>query len=439
MNALGAVPGHTEQKVSALARLMKRGQSRPRVIQVLARIPVSEWPSEEIRPLAENLVGYLSAMPSSLRTGTEAKAAAALVKSLIPRLPPAVGSELQERLENLDVRVIALGTVPARMIYDKEVLVVQAGRPVEFRFTNSDHMPHNFVIVQPGSLEEVGLLAEATARDPDAQQRHYVPRSDRILLSSRLLQPGQTQALTFDVPRRTGVYPYVCTYPGHWRRMFGALYVVDDLEAYLAHPDSWLAEHPLPIQDELLKMAGRRHEWTFAELIDSVRGMKHGRSFEVGRQLFRVAGCVSCHRLAGEGQVFGPDLAKLDDKKRTADHILESLLDPSVKIDDAFRSWTFVLSSGRTVTGMIVKETGDQVHVVIDPLARTAPVVLSADEIDDRVKSDVSLMPKGLLNRLNPEEILDLMAYVLSAGDSDDPLFQGAHDHGNPEEPRGKP
>ena len=48
--------------------------------------------------------------------------------------------------------VIAIGTVPTRMIFDKELIVVEAGKPVEFRFSNTDHMPHNFAITQPGAL-----------------------------------------------------------------------------------------------------------------------------------------------------------------------------------------------------------------------------------------------------------------------------------------------
>ena len=57
-------------------------------------------------------------------------------------------------------------------------------------------------------------------------QRGYIPDSDKILLASRLLQAGDSQTLLFDAPTEPGVYPYVCTYPGHWRRMYGALYVV---------------------------------------------------------------------------------------------------------------------------------------------------------------------------------------------------------------------
>ena len=61
-------------------------------------------------------------------------------------------------------RVIHLATVPDQMLYDKERLVVQAGKLVEFVFENNDLMPHNFVITQPGALEEIGTLAESTAK-----------------------------------------------------------------------------------------------------------------------------------------------------------------------------------------------------------------------------------------------------------------------------------
>lgn len=429
VQALAAIPGHEEVKVTELAALMKAGSSRAGVVRALQQIPLAAWPDAVVRPLSDNLIGYLSEMPASYRTSAEATGAIDLAESLAPRLPSKTRDALLNRLDNLDVRVIALGTVPARMIYDKEKLVVQAGKPVEFRVSNSDHMPHNFAIVKPGALQEVGELAEATARDAGAIQRQYIPASDRILTASRLLQPGETQALTFDVPSEPGVYPYVCTYPGHWRRMFGAMYVVADLGSYQAGPEQYLAEHPLPVKDDLLKDSGRNHEWTVAELSETVRAMQHGRSFDVGRQLFKVANCVSCHQLNGEGRVFGPDLAKLDPRKQTIDHILESILEPSKAIDDKFRSWSFVMTSGKVITGMIVKETNDEVHVVIDPLAKSKPTILDTDEIDDRVKSERSLMPKGLLNRLQKEEILDLIAYVLAAGQKDHMLFHDSHNH----------
>ncbi len=167
-------------------------------------------------------------------------------------------------------------------------------------------MPHNFVVTKPGALEEIGLLGESSSTQPGALERNYVPPSDKILLASRLLAPRDSQKLSFTAPIKPGVYPYVCTYPGHWRRMYGAFYVVEDIAAYLADPPGYLAAHPLPILDELLKNNRPRKEWKFDDLASSVEGLSSGRSFANGKQIFEVASCVSCHRLNGVGDADRP-------------------------------------------------------------------------------------------------------------------------------------
>jgi putative heme-binding domain-containing protein len=429
IKTLRSIPGHEEQKVRDLTSLLKAGKHRPSVVRALRAIPNKYWPKDQVPAAIDNLVGYLTEFPARLRTSGAAVDAAALAKSLSTTLPVDQAKAIQMRLQNLDVRVIAIGTVPHRMIYDKERIVVQAGKPVEFRFSNTDNMPHNFAITLPGAMEEIGLMAEATARDADAMTRQYIPKSNKILLASKLLQSGQTQALAYNVPKKPGVYPYVCTYPGHWRRMYGALYVVENLDDYRADPAKYLAAHPLPVQDLLLKFASRGREWKFEELATEARKLPMGRSFEVGFASFKVANCVACHKLNNEGQVFGPDLAKLDKKKQTTEHILQSIIDPSKVIDEKFQSYTFVLDSGKTITGMILEETGAEVKVVIDPLAKNRPTILKKDEIEFRKKSTVSIMPKGMVNKLSKEEILDLIAFVFARGDKKHKLFEMGHKH----------
>src|SRR6202043_2623934 len=113
--------------------------------------------------------------------------------------------------------------------------------------------------------------------------------------------------------------PYVCTSPGHWRRMYGAMYVVTDLDGYLADAEGYLAKHPLPARDELLKFIRPRKEWKFEDLAAAVEETKDSRSFGNGKQMFQVANCVACHRLNGAGQDIGPDLTKLDSKLKAVD------------------------------------------------------------------------------------------------------------------------
>ena len=429
IRALVTVPGHEPEMFTDLTLLLKAGLHRNSAIAALLTIAPEHWNKSQLPALADNLVAYLSEIPAQFRTAGPALEAIKLARAVGKQLPADQGQAIEERLKNLDVRVIAIGTVAHRMIYDKEQVAVQAGKPVEFRFSNTDNMPHNFVITAPGTMEEIGLLAESTGRDPDAMQRHYVPQSEHILLQSQLLQTGEVQALLFDAPTTPGVYPYVCTYPGHWRRMYGTLYVVADLSAYQANPEQYLANNPLPILDNLLKLSSRGREWKLDELVGDIDPLPMGRSFEVGKELFKVASCVSCHKLGDQGQVFGPDLAKLDVKKHTTLNVLKSLIEPSKEIDDKFRSQIFLLDSGKVITGMIVKETDDAIHVVIDPLAKGKPTIIARNEIEAQKKSDVSLMPKGLLDKLSREEILDLIAYVMARGDKTDKQYEHDHNH----------
>src|SRR5262249_24345459 len=213
--------------------------------------------------------------------------------------------QVRKELGELGVRVIRLGTLPDQMLYDKERLVVKAGKPVEILFENNDLMPHNFVIVQPGALEEVGQLAETTATDPKSAERQYVPPSKKVLLASQLLQPRASQKVKFTAPQEPGIYPYVCTYPGHWRRMYGGMYVVADLDEYLADAEGYLAKYPLPIADELLKFNRPRKDWKFEELAAAVEQFDQSRSFNNGKQMFQVANCVACHKLSGVGYETG--------------------------------------------------------------------------------------------------------------------------------------
>jgi putative heme-binding domain-containing protein len=326
--------------------------------------------------------------------------------------------------------VIRVGTVPDQMIFDKDRLVVQAGRTVEFLFENTDLMPHNFVITTPGVLAEIGNLAEAQGTQPGALERHYVPQSKKVLLSSRLLQPRQKQRLAFKAPTKAGIYPYVCTYPGHWRRMYGALYVVADLDDYLSAPESYIARTGLTAIDELLKNNRPRKEWKLDDFASELTKLDAGRSFGNGKQMFLAANCIACHKLGGVGNEFGPDLVKLTPDKAAAKEILHSLLDPSAKIDDKFVTVMFQTESGKVVTGMIVAETPDVVKVIENPLASAKPIELPRGEILGRKKSNVSIMPKGLLDKLTKEEILDLIAYVTAGGDPKHKVYSQGHQHG---------
>jgi len=430
MLGLPSVRGKESATFKAVARFVKDDTERHTAVLALLRIPQSEWPADEAKPLLDSIIGYLRKLPVADRTSPEALDALQFAEALTTHLPAAEGRAVRKELADIGVRVLRIGTLTDQMLFDKDSLVVQAGKAVEFMFENTDIMPHNFVILQPGSLEEIGTVAEATATQPGAVERHYVPKSDKVLLASKLLQPRDTQRLSYTAPQAPGIYPFVCTYPGHWRRMYGALYVVADLEGYLANPEAYLAQNALPMKDELLKFNRPRKEWKFEELAPEVEKLKDGRSFATARQIFTVANCVACHKMNGVGQEIGQDLTKPDPKVEKPADILRHILEPSLKIDEKYQTWIFDLTSGKKVTGMILDHKGDTYKVIENPLLKADPVTITEGEIDQKTKSATSIMPKGLLDKLTKEEILDLIAYIAAKGNEKHPFFQGGHEHG---------
>ena len=432
MGALLSVRGKETETFTAVARFVKEDGDRDAAVHALQRIPVQYWPKEGVKPLLDDLLSHVRKIPVTERTSAAVLDEMQLADSLASQLPLEEAKAIRKELGELGVRVVRLSTLTDQMLYDKDRIVVQAGKPVQFIFENEDLMPHNFVVLQPGSLEEVGTANEAASADPGAMARGYVPNSNKVLLASRLLPPREVQRLDFTAPAQPGVYPYVCTYPGHWRRMYGGLYVVEDLDEYRADPEAYLAKHPLKIADDLLKFTGPRKEWKFEELSPLAVKLESGRSYSNGKHLFQVAACVACHKLNSVGNEFGPDLSKLDPKRQAPIEVLHDIVEPSFRINEKFETWIFTLKNGIVVKGLVLEETGDSYKVIENPLAKVEPVIVKKTDIDPdggKKKSPVSTMPKNLLDKLSAEEIMDLVAYVTSGGDEKNKLFQGGHEH----------
>ncbi|MEM9282938.1 MAG: PVC-type heme-binding CxxCH protein [Verrucomicrobiota bacterium] len=124
-----------------------------------------------------------------------------------------------------NLAVIEIGCVPERMLYTRTEFTVKAGQPVKLIFSNPDATQHNLIISEPGSLEELGMAGNEMAKDPDGLKKGFVPESDKILHHTSLLDPNTSETLRFMAPKKPGVYPYLCTFPGHWIIMKGEMTV----------------------------------------------------------------------------------------------------------------------------------------------------------------------------------------------------------------------
>jgi azurin len=114
---------------------------------------------------------------------------------------------------------ITIGTLPG-LQYDKPRFAVDPGQEVVLTFNNSDEMAHNLAFVAPGKRLEI--VQAALTLPPDS---NYIPKNAAVLWHTPVLKPDESAHLKFNAPNEKGIYPYVCTFPGHGLVMYGVMYV----------------------------------------------------------------------------------------------------------------------------------------------------------------------------------------------------------------------
>jgi putative heme-binding domain-containing protein len=154
-------------------------------------------------------------------------------------------------------------------------------------------------------------------------------------------------------------------------------------------------------------------QWTAAEIEAAVAGDGAVRDAAAGRRALARARCLACHSFGGVGTAVGPDLTAVG-RRFDARALLESILEPSRVVDPKYHATTWVLASGRSLTGRAAMVNAREIVVEVDPLSGRAEKI-PRDEIESSHPSPVSPMPAGLLDVLGIDEILDLLA-VLRAG-----------------------
>lgn len=123
-----------------------------------------------------------------------------------------------------DARRITIET-GSNLSFQTRSLRVRAGEPIALTLSNPDVVPHNWALVKPDALERVGEAANRLIADPDAALRHYIPDSTDVLAYTDVVVPSEKFTIFFQAPQQPGRYPYLCTFPGHWKVMNGSLIV----------------------------------------------------------------------------------------------------------------------------------------------------------------------------------------------------------------------
>lgn len=122
-------------------------------------------------------------------------------------------------------RKVIIQTIPGLKYHITE-FKAKAGESLALVLENKDSMPHNLLIVKPGTYKKVGTEAFKMLNDPNALKKHYVPdnKSD-VLMFTYVIEPKRKHTTYFTAPEKPGTYPFMCTFPGHWQIMKGVMIV----------------------------------------------------------------------------------------------------------------------------------------------------------------------------------------------------------------------
>jgi putative membrane-bound dehydrogenase-like protein len=177
---------------------------------------------------------------------------------------------------------------------------------------------------------------------------------------------------------------------------------VDRRELLLVHPDS-------AIRGKAKELFGSSATPDRLAVLEQYRSALHDDG-DIGRgeAVFRRV-CVTCHRLGTLGTAVGPDIS--DVRNKVPEQLLSEIVDPNRVVEPRYVATTIVTDDGRTLSGVVLSQTSDQV-VLVKPGGLEER--LSRGTIEEMRTSNLSLMPQGIEREISPAEMNDLIAFLRS-------------------------
>ncbi|MFT7487119.1 MAG: putative heme-binding domain-containing protein, partial [Candidatus Paceibacteria bacterium] len=124
-----------------------------------------------------------------------------------------------------------------------------------------------------------------------------------------------------------------------------------------------------------------------------------------GREVYDRT-CGKCHKLFDEGGTLGPDLT--GSNRFDLEYLGSNMIDPNAVIGRQYQITVVRTHGGQLLTGVLENESATSVTLVTE----TERSVVAKADIEERYVSDLSAMPEGQLDTLNPAELRDLVAYL---------------------------
>jgi putative heme-binding domain-containing protein len=168
---------------------------------------------------------------------------------------------------------------------------------------------------------------------------------------------------------------------------------------------------------------GPGKRWTMEEALPLVEDVASGRDYEKGKSMFVAGRCASCHAMRGEGGAIGPDLTQLGTRFSSKD-MLEAIIEPNKTVSDQYAATVFTMKDGSSILGRLINESETSYSISQNPFApETLREIPKADVVSSKY-SYISVMYPGLINRMNEDEVKDLIAYLMAGGDEKNDVFK---------------
>ena len=393
------LPQASIEELIALARVGDKSY-QPRIIEALSRLDFARQPAELRQPL---LRAWQLAFTRLGRPSPEVCAGlAAKFDPLFPHADPLVNRELVSLLIYLGSRTVVAKTVP---------LLTVAEKPVEEWATPS--------LLARNDRYAAAVTGASTSR-PDRQQIAYA-------YALRNATTGWTPELHRNYfawfPRTQG-WRGGASFPGFMKNIRTealAQTVTDPAERTALEASSQIPPQMGLATSATAKGPGRNY--TLAEATTLVGAKPTGRNYAQGRAMFSAAACTACHRFNNEGIGLGPDISGAGSRYSVRD-LLENIIAPSAVISDQYASEQVEKNDGSTVVGRVIAQENNSLLLMTNPFLPDDLTRVMLVDLKTRKPFPTSMMPPGLINSLNAEELKDLVAYILSGGNANDAMFR---------------
>lgn len=390
--------------IEALIALARVGEKfyQPRLLNALERIDFAKQPAELRLPLlrAWELAFTRMGKPDA---ATCARLAAKL-DPLFPHADPLVSRELVSLLIFLDSPTVVAKTVP----------LLSVSEPIT---TTPEELGGAQLIARNDNYGSV--VANVSGSRPDRQQIAYA----YALRNATIGWTPKLRVEFFSWFSRTRSWRGGASFTGFLANIRSETLAKVGDSAERAALDTLSKPPPPNYAANAITPKGPGRNYTVKEAMALLPAELKGRDFAQGKALFTATACPVCHRFNNEGGGIGPDISGAGSRYTMRD-MLENIIEPSLVVSDQYASEQLDLTDGSSVVGRVVGEDGGDLLLMTNPFLPDEKTRVKAASVKSRKTYALSMMPPGLINALNVDELQDLLAYILSGGNPADARFK---------------